>query len=73
MGKVHFYSSLYTLDRPSIPAYLDNLVEPSISNDDSEKLIYTPDGAEIWETLKRMPSDKALGPDGMTIFFFKQF
>lgn len=32
-----------------------------------------PDGNEIWENLKRMQPDKAPGPDGMTVFFFRHF
>lgn len=70
---VSFYSVLYTLDRPNIPFDLDNLVESIITMEENAELIRIPDWVEMWETLKRMPPDKAPGPDGMTVFFFRQF
>lgn len=36
-------------------------------------MVRIPDREEVWETLKRMSSDKAPGPDGLTVFFFKQY
>lgn len=41
--------------------------------EENERLIRILDGEEIWETLKRMNPDKAFGPDGMTVFFFRNF
>ena len=35
----------------------------------NEELIHILDKEEIWETFKTMHRDKALGPDGLTVFF----
>jgi hypothetical protein len=33
--------------------------------------LYAPFSEELWETIKRLPSDKASGPDGFTERFYK--
>lgn len=32
-----------------------------------------PDAEEVFTTLRKMSSEKASGPDGMTVLFFKHF
>lgn len=58
---VEFYSLLYTTDHPIISDDLENLVEVSISEAENEQLINIHRGEEIWDTLKKMHPDKALG------------
>ena len=46
------------------------LFSPNILESDNEKLIRIPDYEEIWTTVFRMGSFKAVGLDGMPSLFF---
>ncbi|KAI3905798.1 hypothetical protein MKX01_024914, partial [Papaver californicum] len=43
-----------------------------ITNDSNEALSAIPSDDEIWNTIKKMKSLKAPGPDGMPPLFFKR-
>lgn len=59
---IAFYMNLFTTSNPVIPEDMDNLIEPLITQDDNEILTRVPDLEEIYATLWRMSSDKALAP-----------
>lgn len=75
MGRkiLEFYQHLFSTNSPTIPQDLDNLNEPLITSEDNEILIKLLDAEEILSTLKKMAPEKASGPDGMTMFFFRFF
>lgn len=67
------FISLYSISNPSIPEDLENLIDPLITEEETATLTDIPDGEEIYATLRMMSYKKALGPDGMTMFFSKHF
>lgn len=70
---VMFYQKLFSTSNPSIPEDLENLIEPLITEEKNSMLTIIPDEEEIFATLRKMSSEKAPGPDGMTVLFFKHF
>lgn len=66
-----FFQSLFTTSSPNIPQDLENLIEPVLSVADNLLLTKIPDAEEIHQTLQKMALEKAPGPDGMTVFFFR--
>jgi hypothetical protein len=66
---LEFYSGLFgsdctwgwtiDLDRLNIPVYKLEILDVPFTED------------EVWNTIKQLPSDKALGPDGFTGRFYK--
>ncbi|KAL5576493.1 hypothetical protein UlMin_018192 [Ulmus minor] len=64
-----------TYDEDSSPINVDlsHLISPSISAEDNQRLIAIPDWDEIRNTVFRMGSFKAAGPDGMPALFFKAY
>lgn len=70
---VDFYQHLFTTSHPIIPDDLEMLIDPLITKVENEMLIKIPNVEEIFDMLRKMSSEKALGPDGMTLLFFKHF
>lgn len=68
-----FYQALFTTNNPLILDNLENLIEPLITSNDNEMLTKLLASEEIFAILKKMATEKAPGPSGMTIFFFKFF
>lgn len=66
-----FYEKLYTTEAPQIPANLEDLFTSVITVEENEMLTHIPDDEEITTTLSLMNPDKASGPDGLTVFFYK--
>ncbi|KAL5563568.1 hypothetical protein UlMin_033315 [Ulmus minor] len=52
---------------------LSAIIQPLISDSENSKLTSIPDDDEIEETIFRMGSFKAAGPDGMPALFFKSY
>jgi len=66
-----FFTNLFTSSNPSIPSNLENLITPSLSDEDIEMLSKIPLPKEIKEVVFSIGSNKALEPDGMSAHFFK--
>ena len=67
------FNELYSTSNPSFPDDLENLIEPSISAAENEKLLKIRSEEEIQRTIFEMNPLKALGPDGMPGLFFNKF
>lgn len=70
---VDFYQQLFQSSSPDIPTDLEHLIEPLITPEDNAMLTSVPNADEIFLTIKKMSPEKALGPNGMTVFFFRFF
>ena len=66
-----FFTTLFTSSNPSIPNNLDDLILPSLSQEDKEMLSRLPSVDEIKNVVFSLGSNKAPGPDGMSAHFFK--
>ena len=66
-----FFTTLFTSSNPSIPNNLDNLILPSLSQEDKEMLSGLPSVDEIKNVVFSLGSNKAPGPDGILAHFFK--
>ena len=66
-----FFTNLFTSSNPSIPCNLENLITPSLFDEDIEMLSKIPSPEEIKEVVFSIGSNKAPGPDGMSVHFFK--
>ena len=66
-----FYRSLFSSSHPSIPNDLDDIISLYLSDEDREMLVTIPSPKETREVLFSMGSNKALGPDGMSVLFYK--
>ena len=66
-----FFTNLFTSSNPSIPSNLENLITPSLFDEDIEMLSKIPSPEEIKEVVFSIGSNKAPGPDGMSVHFFK--
>ena len=69
-GLVSFYSELFSDDEVRRPL-LDGLSFSSIDEEDSLVLDRSFTEEEVWEVVKVMAGDKAPGPDGFSMAFFK--
>lgn len=69
----HFQSFLNELNPPSpeVPVNLSELIDYRCSSEDAASLMKTVEAAEITEVIFSMPSNKALGPDGFPVEFYK--
>lgn len=70
----NFYKTLYSedaLNKDLARSFLDKLNLPQISSSALEKLNAPISEEEILHTIKTTPSNKAPGPDGYTIEFYK--
>lgn len=56
---------------PEVPVNLSELIDYRCSSEDAASLMKTVEAAEITEVLFSMPSNKALGPDGFPMEFYK--
>lgn len=70
---VGFYQNLFSTIHPNIPDDMEQLIEPLITGEENHLLIMVPDANDIFSILWKMSSEKAPGPDGMTMLFFKHF
>lgn len=72
-----FYSQLYKSESPNdetqLTTFLDELIMPKISPNDSMMLDTALTLAEIREVIHSMNSGRSPGPDGYTVEFFKRF
>lgn len=69
---VSYYENLYT-ETESWRLQLDMENYPRISEEDSDLLVANFEAQEILESLTACARDKAPGPDGFSMEFFKQF
>lgn len=71
------YKTLYTAEgcglNQNLLKYLSKISLPSVSESDRTFLNAPFTKEEIWEAIQSMPSNKALGPDGFPLKFYKQF
>ena len=67
---VHFYQSLYTESNTWCPS-MDGLEFTSIEKDERLELERDFSKEEVVKVLQEMEGDKAPGPDGFTMAFFK--
>ena len=67
------FRKLFKEETVDFPENLDNLIPPSIMVDDNEDLCRIPSPLEIKKTLFDMPAQKAPGPDGFPILFYKRY
>lgn len=49
-----------------------SIIEPSISDQENDKLMEIPTREEVEETLMKIKGNSSLGPDGFTVSFFKK-
>lgn len=72
-----FYSTLYKSEFPTnttkMNQFLDNLENPTIDCDRVKELDAPLSLEELLLSIKAMQSNKAPGPDGFTVEFFKKF
>jgi hypothetical protein len=68
---VNFYDSLFTEPLGWRPR-LDNLEFDMLSDYEASNLEAPFEEREVWEVIKGMDGDKAPGPDGFTMAFFKE-
>jgi hypothetical protein len=68
---VNFYDSLFTEPLNWRPR-LDNLEFDMLSNSDASSLEEPFEEREVWKVIKGMDGDKASGPDGFFMAFFKE-
>ena len=59
------------MSNPSIPDNLDNLICPSLSEEDIQMLTKIPTPEEIKDVVFSTNSNKAPGPDGISAHFYK--
>jgi hypothetical protein len=67
---VNYYDSLFTEPLNWRPR-LDNIEFDMLSNSDASSLEEPFEEREVWEVIKGMDGDKAPGPDGFSMAFFK--
>lgn len=67
------FNSLYQICNPSIPLDFEDLMELVINDQDNADLCAIPELDEVWAVVRSIGSHKALGPDRMKAFFFKQY
>ncbi|CAN1846149.1 LINE-1 retrotransposable element ORF2 protein [Linum perenne] len=67
---VSFYKSLYR-ERQSSRPFASRTISKRVSLDRAEKLLDPVTPLEIWSTIKSCAGDKAPGPDGFSVAFFK--
>ena len=67
------FQDLFTEDQVMFPAGLEQLISPSITDVDNNKLCSIPTPLEIKEVVFGMYSDKAPGPDGLPALFYKRY
>uniref|UniRef100_A0A2N9HH03 Reverse transcriptase domain-containing protein n=1 Tax=Fagus sylvatica TaxID=28930 RepID=A0A2N9HH03_FAGSY len=67
------FQDLFTEDQVMFPAGLEQLISPSITDVDNDKLCSIPTPVEIKEVVFGMYSDKAPGPDGLPALFYKRY
>lgn len=70
---VAFYQSLFSTGNPCISDDLEDLIELLILEEENVILTKVPNAEEIIATLQKLSSDKAPGPNGITVLFFKHF
>ncbi|CAN0872169.1 LINE-1 reverse transcriptase homolog [Linum grandiflorum] len=68
---VGYYSSLLGSSNP-VQALSESLVSRRVTEDQAEMLVAEVTDSEIYDALCGMPEEKAPGPDGYTVFFFKR-
>ncbi|KAL5559046.1 hypothetical protein UlMin_035257 [Ulmus minor] len=75
IGNIFLAKLRATYDEDQSPNNIDlsHLISPSISVEDNQRLIAIPDWDEIRNTVFKMGSFKAAGPDGMPSLFFKAY
>jgi hypothetical protein len=67
---VQFYRNLYS-EQSNWRPRMDNLAFSSIDEEEKVWLEREFEEVEVWEVMKDMQGDKALGPDGFTMAFFR--
>ena len=67
---VSYYESLF-LEPMSWRLRLDNLEFDRLNVEEASSLEDPSEEREVWEVIKGMDRDKALGPDGFTLAFFQ--
>jgi hypothetical protein len=67
------FQDLFSETVNQFPTDLEGLVPPCISNQDNEQICQIPTRDEIKAVISDMHPFKALGPDGLPAFFFKQY
>ncbi|KAL5553303.1 hypothetical protein UlMin_040704 [Ulmus minor] len=67
------FRSTYDEVSHSTNIYFHYVISPAISEEENNRLISIPDWGEIHDTVFRMGSFKAAGPDGMPSLFYKSY
>lgn len=70
---IDYFDHLFCSSTPSIPSALNQLISPVIDEATSKSLDAIPSPEEIHNTVKSMGSNKALGPDGLPVLFYKEY
>ena len=65
--------SVFQSSNPHIPADLERLIDPSITEAENDLLSRIPEVDEIKKVVWEMNSHKASGPDGFPSLFFKKY
>ena len=67
-----YFINLFSTSNPLVPNDLENLISPSLSEEEVEMLVCMPSVEEIKSALFSLGSHKAPGPDSMSAFFLKK-
>lgn len=67
------FCSLYQTSNPNIPASLEELIQPSVSEEENESLCEVPSREEIRKIVFETNSLKAPGPDGLLGLIYKYY
>jgi hypothetical protein len=67
------FKNVFHEEEVEFPWDLKNLIPPSLSEMDNDELCKLPTSQEIKETLFNMASQKAPGPDGLLVLFYKTY
>jgi hypothetical protein len=67
------FKQVFTEEEVDFPVDLENLIQPSISIEENTELCTIPTPLEIKRTLFEMASQKAPGPDGLPVIFYKTY